>query len=234
VRGHRRPRRRIGAAVRSARDDQVRSDLQGTSFRKGNFERNPADASEVGVRVRFHAVTHIPLVNLQGVEFTINCFYGRDRGIGASASAPFALKIEAIEVPGQFVTQQPNDPDNPQATFNGDPVLRVNVAAEFIHPYSHIFGFTGNYLESHYTNAVFRLEMAYQLGAPFQSAALQDRVAAIITTASARRCHRPASRWGSPSATCGQGWSGSTGRPGSGFSTRARRGSSPASSSGVT
>src|SRR5262249_39670473 len=49
--------------------------LQGTSFRKGDFDRNPGDASEVGVR--FHGVTNIPPLHMEGLEFTANYFYGR-------------------------------------------------------------------------------------------------------------------------------------------------------------
>ncbi len=152
--------------------------LQGTSFRKGDFLRNPADASEVGVR--FHAVTDIPLVNLEGFEFTANYFYGRGRGIGASASSPFALKIEKITVPLTTPIGQNPGPASPPATFNGSLVFPADVTAQFIHPYTHIFGLTGNYFESNYTNAVFRLETAYQLGTPFLSASLNDRV--IATT----------------------------------------------------
>ena len=65
---------------------------------------------------------------------------------------------------------------NPAATFAGSPAIPANVTAEFIHPYTHIFGMTANWFEGNYTNTVFRMEMAYQLGAPFQSAYLKDRV----------------------------------------------------------
>jgi uncharacterized repeat protein (TIGR01451 family) len=44
--------------------------LEGTSFRKGDFHRDPADASDIGIR--FHGVTDIPLVHMQGFEFTAN------------------------------------------------------------------------------------------------------------------------------------------------------------------
>jgi hypothetical protein len=154
-------------------------DLQGTSFRKGNFNRNPGDASDIGVR--FHAVTDIPLVNLQGFEFTLNYLYARGRGIGAVAGAPFGLKIDKIVVnPTQVLLQNGQvgsgtDPNNPAAQFAGARVIPANVTAEFIHPYTSIFGATANYFEGN-TNVVFRLETAYQLDAPFQTAALQDRV----------------------------------------------------------
>ena len=94
-------------------------DLQGTSFRKGDFHRNPADASDIGVR--FHGVTDIPLINMQGFEFTINYLYARGRGIGAVAGAPFGLKIEQVTVnPTQVLLQNGQagtgiDPANPAA-----------------------------------------------------------------------------------------------------------------------
>ena len=61
-------------------------DLQGTSLNRGDFKRNPQDASEVGTR--FHAVTP------QGFEFSLNYMYGRGRGLGGAN--PFALKIEKV------------------------------------------------------------------------------------------------------------------------------------------
>jgi Protein of unknown function (DUF1302) len=131
--------------------------LNGTSFRRGDFKRNPEQASDFGTR--FHAVTP------QGVEFTANYLYIRGRGIGAVAGAPFGLDIKRIVVPDTFT------PNNaiPGAKWAGLPVFPADVTAEVRHPYSHIFGVTGNYFDGDWTNAVFRLEMAYQLGAPFQT-----------------------------------------------------------------
>jgi hypothetical protein len=153
--------------------------LQGTSFRKGDFSRTPGDASDIGVR--FHGVTDIPGVNMQGFEFTANYLYARGRGIGAVAGAPFGLKIEQITVNPAVVLLQNGQAGrptamNPAATFAGAPAIPANVQAEFIHPYTHIFGATANWFEGNYTNTVFRMEQAYQLGAPFQSAYLKDRV----------------------------------------------------------
>jgi hypothetical protein len=168
--------------------------LQGTSFRKGDFERNPGDASDIGVR--FHGVTDIPLVNMQGFEFTANYLYARGRGIGAVAGAPFALKIEKIVIPSRLtnasaIKQNPDDPTSPGATFGGVPVYPANVTAEFIHPYTHIFGATANWFEGNYTNTIFRLETAYQLGAPFQSAFLKDRINVIDTAGMVRPQRSP-------------------------------------------
>jgi hypothetical protein len=153
--------------------------LQGTSFRKGDFHRDPADASDIGVR--FHGVTDLPLVNMQGFEFTANYLYARGRGIGAVAGSPFGLKINEINVNPAVVLLQDGtagrpSATNPAATFAGNAAIPAQVTAEFIHPYTHIFGMTANWFEGEYTNTVFRMEQAYQLGAPFQSAYLKDRV----------------------------------------------------------
>ncbi len=149
--------------------------LQGTSFLRGDFNRNPGEASDIGVR--FHGITDIPLVDMQGVEFTANYLYARGRSIGAQVGTPFALKIEKITADfGQRVRQNPADPKSAPALFAGKTVIPATVMAEFIHPYTHIFGTTANWFEATYTNTVFRMEMAYQLGAPFQTAALDERV----------------------------------------------------------
>ncbi len=132
-------------------------DLGGTNFQQGDFHRNPAEASDVGTR--FHAVTP------QGVEFTLNYLYIRGRGIGASAGSPFALRIKDIQIPTPTTTTANALPYN----FSGLTVFPAEVTAELVHPYSHIFGLTGNYFEGNWTNTVFRLETAYQMGAPFQS-----------------------------------------------------------------
>jgi hypothetical protein len=141
--------------------------------------------------VRFHGVTDLPLVHMQGFEFTANYLYARSRGIGAVQGAPFGLKIEKIVVPANLIPanairQDPNDPNSPLALFAGRPVFPANVTAEFIQPYSHVFGTTANWFEGNYTNTVFRMEMAYQLGAPFQSAFLKDRPFVVDTNGKAQ------------------------------------------------
>ncbi|HVO24442.1 MAG TPA: hypothetical protein VMW56_12535, partial [Candidatus Margulisiibacteriota bacterium] len=132
--------------------------LNGTSYRHGDFKRNPQDASEVGVR--YHAVTP------QGIEFTTNYLYARARPIGASS--PLGVKIGAVPNPKPCKA-----PGFPCQSFQLDnqvvPVQAVPVNAEIVYPYNHIFGLTGNYFEGDYTAAVFRLETAYAMGEPFQT-----------------------------------------------------------------
>jgi hypothetical protein len=149
-------------------------DLQGTSIRKGDFDRSVSEASDVGVRL--HGIADIAALHLEGFEFTLNYFYGRSRGIGAAAGAPFALKIEGANVLlGSLILQEPGNPASVPALFEGQPVAPTAVTAQFAYPYTNIVGTTANYFEGELTNAVLRLEMAYQFGAPFQSAATSDR-----------------------------------------------------------
>lgn len=152
--------------------------LNGTSVRQGNFSRSIEDAGEIGVR--WHAVSDIPLVNMQGFEYTFNYYLGRSRGIGAVAGAPLALDIKSATVPNTFIPanafrQNPADPTSAPALFSGRPVFPANVDAEYRMPYTSIFGTTANWFEG-YTNTVFRMEQAYQIDAPMQSASFQDRV----------------------------------------------------------
>jgi hypothetical protein len=154
--------------------------MQGTSFRRGDFSRTPWNASDIGVRV--HGVTDIPLIHMQGFEFTANYLYARGRSIGAAAGTPFAVEIQKVVVnPNAFLLQDGSigtySPSNPFATFAGiNSINPAEVSAKIVYPYAHIFGATANWFEGSYTNTVFRLETAYQLGAPFQSAAITDRV----------------------------------------------------------
>ena len=136
--------------------------LEGTSLRRGDFHRNPQDASEVGLR--FHGVTP------QGLELSANYLYGRGRGVGAAS--PFAVKIDSINfAKSPFVTPPIGnyqvDASNPGSQVLG--VRPVEVDAKVVHPYMHIFGLTGNYFEGDYTSTVFRFETAYAMGEPYQT-----------------------------------------------------------------
>jgi hypothetical protein len=121
--------------------------LQGTSFRKGDFPRNPEQASEIGARV--HAVTP------QGVEMTVNYIYGRGKQVGTAP--PFGVRLEEVRPRLQEVV----------GTFGGLPVVNTDVLAKVVHPYNHVFGFTTNYFDNDITSAVLRMEIAYGLGMPY-------------------------------------------------------------------
>lgn len=158
--------------------------LSGTSFLRGDFKKNPAEASGIGGR--FHSVTE------QGFEFTMNYLYHRGRGIGAAASNAFAVRFKpnGTEIdcdPGHNTnclinadlgTENKEQFVGEGLAFFGEHQRRVRkafVTAEIIHPYQHIFGFTANYFEPDYTQTVFRMETAYALDIPFISASKETR-----------------------------------------------------------
>jgi hypothetical protein len=151
-------------------------DLRGTSFKKGDFERNPEDASEVGAR--FHFVTP------QGLESTVNYIYGRGKWVGNSPA--FGVKIHrAVGDPSQGVgTFRPLGNTGTPLT-----VTPAFVEAEVIHPYVHVFGITGNYFESEYTSAVLRFETAYALGEPYPTSD-PDQVICATTVLDPETCAR--------------------------------------------
>jgi hypothetical protein len=145
-------------------------DLQGTSFKQGDFDRTPGDASEVGARV--HSVTP------QGLEFAINYIYGRGRGVGAAS--PFGVRIESLKFRGTgpipFAMADPS-----LGTFGGQRVSAIDVSAEVVHPYLHIFGLTGNYFEGDFLQTVLRFETAYAMDEPHQTVEESKRV--LVTDA---------------------------------------------------
>jgi hypothetical protein len=137
-------------------------DLQGTSVRRGDFHRNPVDASEIGARLHFSSA--------QGIEVTTNYFYGRGRNIGASL--PLALRIESVDVPA--LPGLGAEPIGNYQLDSGDPsevraVYPIHVKAKIVHPYLHVFGLTLKYFDADYTSTSYRMETAYVLGSPFQT-----------------------------------------------------------------
>ncbi len=160
-------------------------DLQGTSIRRGDFKRNPQDASEVGVR--FHGVTP------QGLEFSANYLYARARGVGANG--PLGVKIDEVDLyPGKSTS--PLGSLNNAGTFLfGDGQSRLAgtalVRAKVKFPYNHIFGLTANYFEGDYTSSVLRMEMAYVTGEPYQTVEADKLAPARICSASG--CGPPSS-----------------------------------------
>ncbi len=137
-------------------------DLQGSSVQRGQFHRNPADASEVGTQFHFTAPA--------GIEMSLNYLYGRGRAVGASS--PFAVRIESIDIPAlpgfgsTPVGKYQVDIDDPSSVV---PVYPLNVTAEVVHPYMHVMGLTAKYFDEALTGTSFRLETAFVFGAPFQT-----------------------------------------------------------------
>ncbi len=148
-------------------------DLQGTSDAKGDFHRNPAHTSEVGVRM--HGTSQ------QGIEATINYFWGRGRNIGAAF--PFAMKIESIDLPAlpglgaQSVGRYQVHPYDLNSVAE---VYPIHVRGKLMHPYMHVFGLTLKYFDAALTGTSFRMETAYVLGSPFQTIESEKLVQATL------------------------------------------------------
>ncbi|MFI5398593.1 MAG: DUF1302 family protein [Candidatus Binatia bacterium] len=139
--------------------------MQGTSLRRGDYKRNPLDASEAGAR--FHAVTP------QGFEFSINYLFARTRQVGANN--PIGVKIDRVDLTPYKGTQDQNAPTNAgQFAFLDDLGHPVRVGTALVtakteFPYQHIFGFTANYFEGDYTSSVLRLETVFATDQPYQT-----------------------------------------------------------------
>lgn len=158
-------------------------DLQGTSTRRGDFGRNPIEASEVGVRL--HATTP------QGVDLAVSYVHARGRTVGAGL--PFALDIESVElpsIPGLGGTPVGNYRVDSAAGGPVVPVFPIRVRAKLVHPYVHIFGVTARYFDADVTEVSFRSEMAYVVGSPFHTVA-PDKLAPVRIVIGGREIEIP-------------------------------------------
>jgi hypothetical protein len=121
-------------------------------FHEGDYERNPIDNAQVGVR--FSAVTP------QGVQFTLNYFYQRWAGDDGTNYAPIRAVTGEAEAEDAF--------------------LRGQAPAEFIAPYVHTAGMSLNYSDDDYTQTVYRLESVYDFGVPFSDTAKPAGFAVLV------------------------------------------------------
>jgi hypothetical protein len=112
-------------------------------FNKGNYDRDPVDNSQVGVR--YHGLTPI------GLEFTLNYFYQRFAGDDGTNYAP--------------LRGLPNTTQNRARA--ADLLAQGVFPAEAYHPYVHTIGLSANYSDEAYTQTVFRAETIYDVGIPF-------------------------------------------------------------------
>jgi hypothetical protein len=111
-----------------------------TLFRQGDYERNPGENSQAGVRfVGFTA----------GVNYSLAYLYGRWAGDDGSNTA--FLKPVFNEEALQALTQG-------------------QLPAKYYVPYTHTIGLSANYFEEAFTEAVLKTEMVYIFGTPWQDA----------------------------------------------------------------
>jgi hypothetical protein len=127
--------------------------MRGTKlFNKGDYDMNPMDNSQVGVR--YHGMSP------QGIEFTLNYFYQRWSGDDGTNYAP----IRGLE-------------KTPENTTRASNLLRRGIfPAEFIAPYVHTIGVSANYSDEQYTQTVYRMESVFDMGIPFFDVAKQTVV----------------------------------------------------------
>lgn len=120
------------------------------TFRQGDYSRNPAENSQVGIRVGGLA---------GGVQMTLNYFYQRWAGDDATPAAIFRA-----------------DPDAASAAAA---IGAGMLPAEYIAPYVHTVGFSANYFDGDFTDAVFKTETIYDFGIPFADA---DKPSPVLPT----------------------------------------------------
>ena len=128
--------------------------LNGTVLgRKGDYDKDPGDNSQVGVRVG--AMTPA------GLTFTLNYLYQRisqDDGMNTTSlrgrnqcRLGTSNCISAFEV----------------AARNSQLINNDILPAEAYYPYVHTLGISASYADSEYTEGVFRMETIYEFGKPF-------------------------------------------------------------------
>lgn len=109
-------------------------------FRQGDYSRNPAENSQVGVRLGGYA---------GGVSFTLAYLWQRWAGDDGTDAAVISALL---------------DPAKAAAA-----VAERRLPAEFIAPRVNTFGFSATYPEERFTEAVLKTEMAIVSGVPFQN-----------------------------------------------------------------
>jgi hypothetical protein len=128
--------------------------MNGTSlFRQGNYDRNPIDNSQFGIR--FNGVTgpETPILP-EGMQLQIGYLYQRFTGAGgASTEAAVARGIK---------------PTAAGIEHTNDLIAKGTLPVEFYTPYIHTIGIAGNYFDE-FTKIVWRTEQAYDFGLPFYS-----------------------------------------------------------------
>jgi hypothetical protein len=114
-----------------------------TLFKQGNYERNPFENSQVGVRL--HSITPFQL------EFAFVYFYQRWAGDDGTNYAP----LRGLEKNTENIARSKRM------------VTRGVFPAEQYSPYVHSIGASANYSDEEYTQAVLRFETIYDVGVPF-------------------------------------------------------------------
>jgi hypothetical protein len=115
-------------------------------FERGDWSRNPADNSQVGVRL--HGIAP------GGVELALVYFHQRWAGDDGTNYAPLRGVSRTFNARRDL-------------TLTTRYLDRGIFPAEAIAPYVNTVGLSANYAEEHWTQTVYRLETVYDMGIPF-------------------------------------------------------------------
>ncbi len=128
--------------------------MNGTSlFKQGNYDRNPIDNSQFGIR--FNGVTgHDTPILPEGLQLQIGYLYQRFTASGGASTE--AAVARGIKPTPEGINQ------------TQDLIANGTLPVEFYAPYIHTIGLAGNYFDE-FTKVVWRSEQAYDFGLPFYS-----------------------------------------------------------------
>jgi hypothetical protein len=128
--------------------------MNGTSlFRQGNYDRNPIDNSQFGIR--FNGVTGMDTPILpEGMQLQIGYLYQRFTGSGGASTE--AAVARGIKPTAAGISQ------------TNDLIAKGTLPVEFYAPYIHTIGIAGNYFDE-WSKIVWRSEQAFDFGLPFYS-----------------------------------------------------------------
>ncbi len=114
---------------------------RGTSlFKQGDYDRNPFDNSQVGIRLSG--------VFPNGFQLGVHYFYQRWSGDDGTPYSP--VRGLTPGPAGDNITQ--------------DLVSQGTLPVEYITPYIHTVGLSANYFEGNWTQTIFRMETVYDFG----------------------------------------------------------------------
>ncbi|MBI3302816.1 MAG: hypothetical protein HYZ72_12190 [Deltaproteobacteria bacterium] len=128
--------------------------LNGTVLgRQGNYDQNPSENSQVGVRVGF--------TTPQSLTLTLNYLYQR-------LSQDDGMNTTALQGRNQCPRGTPGC-DSTFVVALRNTLLRGRgiLPAEAYYPYVHTLGISASYADDTYTQGVWRMETIYELGKPF-------------------------------------------------------------------
>lgn len=127
----------------------------GVPFRRGDYDKNPIDNGQWGVRWVFDTPP--------GVQVGLHYFYSRFGGDDGS----LPTFVRAVDQTG---------PTPFAATNNLIALGEGKLPAEVIYPYVHTVGLSANYSEDQYTRTVYRMETIYELGLPFSDLRKEQKI----------------------------------------------------------